>query len=468
MNTITKFRHRLTIATVMLLAMLSVSENAKAQADRSLYFLPIVPHLRNANPAHIPDYRFYVGIPLLSSVKTGFENTFVYNDIVQQRNDSLYLDRDYLIGNLKDKNTANLNLMEEYLSLGFGFGDHFVHFRVADIARANATITKDLIRFMLYGNGSDMYLGQTADFGGNAVNLSYYREYAAGYSQRIDEKFNAGINLKYLQGIANFYTENLAVALHTDSIDFTLTLQSDIRMNMSSPGLGDEEVSTGDFLPNSKNSGFAFDVGVQYRPSDKIAVSANLLDIGSIMWNSNVKNYRTVDPAKTFTYQGIDFDEFIENDALNSDRVNEILDSIAEEIGIDEHAESYRTRLPVTLNLHGSYLFTENDQLGLLVRSQFLEEQNWWTSTLGYTRKFGSNVNLMISNSFFRDSYFNPGIGFAANIGPVQLYLINENFHAPFTLTSARTMTVRFGINLVFKHRDHTAQQPAPAHQVTK
>lgn len=431
-------------------AILMLPATLYGQAGRSLYFLPIVPQLHNANPAHIPDYKLHVGIPFLSSVRTGFENTFIYEDIFQRRGDSLYLEREYLVDNLKDDNEFNLNLMEEYFSLGAKFGENYVSFRIADMFSSTMGVSKDFIRFLLYGNGSEYYLGRTADFSGNTLDFSYYREYALGYARSVDDRINVGIHLKYLQGIANMNTEKMNFDLYTDPDDLSISVQSDILLNMSVPGVDDEDVSTGDFISNTQNSGFALDLGLHYQINKKLLASAGIINFGSISWNDNLKNYHTENPEKVFTYEGFDFDEIFEDDALNDDRLNEIFDSISDEIGIVEFTKKYRTNLPALLTVNLNYELTENDIFGVLVRNKFLPDRNWLTATVGYTRYFGRNINVMLSNSFFSDSYFNPGLGIAANLGPVQLYLVNENVAAPFALTKVKSFSLRFGVNLVF------------------
>lgn len=421
-----------------------------AQADQSLYFLPIVPHQRNLNPGYIPGYKFYIGIPLLSSVKTGFENTITYDDIFLKKGDSLILDRDYILDNLGDETKINFNLMEEYFSFGFGIQKNYFNFRVADIAQTNIAINKNLLTFLLYGNGSEEYLGQSVNLGGLAFNISYYREYSFGYSRKINEKLNVGINLKYLQGIANLVTESSDFYLYTDPNDYSIRIKSNIEINMSVPGI-ETEARPKDFLPNPKNKGFAVDFGAEYIINEKFDVFASMLNLGSINWTDNLKNFKSKDPNKEFVYEGFDIDDYFEDNTFDSDKIEKVLDSIADVIGIVETAEPYKSSLPPRLNMGGHFNLTKNDMFSVLIRNQFAKDNNWATASIAYTRKITRDVNIMVSNLFFQGSYFNPGIGFAANLGPVQLYLINENFTAPFAFGKSNMFALRFGINLVYE-----------------
>ncbi len=424
-----------------------------AQYDRTLSFMPIVPQGRNANPGFIPEHKFYIGIPLLSSVKTGFENSFNYDDIILRSGDSLILDRDHILGNIDEETSLNLNFMEEYIAFGFKAKKNYFHFRAADIVQSNIVVNKGILTFLLYGNGSEEFLGKTVDIGGNAINAIYYREYAFGYSRKINDKLSVGTTLKYLQGIANITTANDKITLHTDEEDFTLTMDSNIEINVSSPGIGDSDIQVEDFLPNPKNGGFAFDLGAEYKINDDFEAYASLLNVGSINWKENVKNFVSENPDEPFIYEGFDINEYFENNEFDNDRLENILDSIGDEIGIVETANAYKSKLPPILNLGGRYNLTDKDMFSALFRNRFQDSKDWTTFSLAYTRKFGPGLNLMLSNTMFTDSYLNPGIGFAANLGPVQLYLVNENFTAPFMLNNSNVFVVRFGINLIFNQK---------------
>ena len=100
------------------------------------------------------------------------------------------------------------------------------------------------------------------------------------------------------------------------------------------------------------------------------------------------------------------------------------------------------------LNVH--YNLGLKNQFSGVMSTQFLQNRAWPALSLAYTRKFSKSVNLMFSYSAFPHSYLNVGAGFAANLGPVQFYLIAENFIAPMMLTQASLLQVRFGISLVF------------------
>lgn len=441
-----------------LLALIILSSVTYSQNDRSLYFMPEIPQSRYMNPAVVPNYNFYISIPGISNVKFGLDNTMHYDDLFQQKGDSIYLDRDYLLENLKDKNSINFDAGIELISLGFNVKNNYFSFRLADVGNFNTTITKETIRFFLYGNGSDEYLGKTIDLSGNAINFSYYREYVLGYSRKIDDKLSVGLNVKYLKGMANVSTNDFSIKLYTDSTDFTITATSNVDINTSLPDdLGQKVV---DLNPDYNNPGFAFDFGGQYQINEKWSVSAGMLNIGAINWKSNLKNYRTSHPDNEFVFEGFELSDFFEDNEFNNELLNKLLDSIADEIGVTETAMEYRNSIPSWLNLNANYNLTPNDQFGALLRNRFMKDQNWTTFTLAYSHSFKDWGKILVSNTFSKGSYLTPGIGLSANLGPVQLFLISENVTAPIFVNTAKFYSFHFGINLVFREKKSQPAEP--------
>lgn len=444
--------------TGLLMLVLILSTNINAQNDRSLFFMQEIPQSRYMNPANFPGHQWYVSIPVLSTIKFGLENTMNYDDLFQQRGDSIYLDRDYLLDNLEDKNSINFDASLELFSLGLKLKENYFSFRIADAGNYNSTITRETLRFALYGNGSEEFLGKTIDLSGNGINFSYYREYVLGYTRNIDEKLNVGMNVKFLHGIANVSTNDLSFKLYTDPTDFTITATSNIDINTSVPD--DLEGKIVDLKPNGDNPGFAFDFGGQYQINDQWSVSAGMLNIGYLKWKSNLKNYTTTNPDNEFVYEGFDLNDFFEDKEFNKELLNKLLDSIADEMGVTETAVEYRSPLPAWLNLNANYNLTPSDQFGVLFRNRFLKNQNWTTFTLAYTHSFNEIAKILVSNTFTKGSYFSPGIGISANLGPVQLFLISENVTAPLFLNTSKLYSVHFGINLVFKQKSKQPAEP--------
>jgi hypothetical protein len=61
-----------------------------------------------------------------------------------------------------------------------------------------------------------------------------------------------------------------------------------------------------------KNNGVGLDLGAQYYLTERIAVSASLIDLGFIRWNSNATTFTSKHPGQwtTFLHRFIQFREF--------------------------------------------------------------------------------------------------------------------------------------------------------------
>lgn len=420
-----------------------------AQNERSLFFLPGIPQKKYMNPAAFPDNKFYIGIPILSSMKVGLENTFDYEDFFIPVGDSIYFDRDHFVNNLQPETSINLDMLAEYFSAGFRLKDNYFTLRIADNGNVNATLTKETLLFFLYGNGSDRFLGKEVNLGGNGINFSFFREYALGYARKINPKLTVGMNVKYLQGIANVSTNDLSVNLYTDSVDYTIKLNSNIEINTSLP----DEPDASDFMPSSNNPGFAFDFGAEYQFDEKLSAALGVTNIGFINWNVNPKNYRSANPGEEFVYEGFELEEYFEDNAFNSGALNNALDSIADEIGVMETADGYRTAVPSWLNMNVNYKFTPSHQAGLLFQNRFLQNQNWSTLTLAYTYSLKDKLHVMVSNTFSKSSAVAPSFALGTNLGPLQIFIINENFLAPLSYRKAKFYSLHLTFNLVFKDK---------------
>lgn len=436
--------------SLFLFAFCLMAISAHSQGDRPLFFLRNMPQSKWNNPSFFPDYRFYVGVPLISSLKIGVDNTYSFNDIFLRRSDSLILDRDHLMSRIRNNNSTNFDLRLEYFSFGFKIRDNYFAFRVAEDANFNLNITRETLKFLVYGNGSNEYLGKTVKFDGNALNQTYFREYTVGYSRKIDDRLSMGINFKYLQGISSVDSEKIGLQLYTDSTDYTLRIRSDIKINTSLPG-NEKLISPYDFLPGKSNPGLAFDFGASYLATEKLSLSAGVVNIGAIQWRDNLKNFRSAKPNNEFVYSGFDLESFLDDGVVSSDALNQMLDSIQNELGIKEVREHYRTVLPSRIFFSAQYEITPSHYVGLLYHYRMLKHLNWNTFTASYIFSHRDRLQLVLYNTLTPGSFINPGAAVSFHAGPVQLALAGENVLAPLMITRTKFFSFQFLLNFTIK-----------------
>jgi hypothetical protein len=89
---------------------------------------------------------------------------------------------------------------------------------------------------------------------------------------------------------------------------------------------------------------------------------------------------------------------------------------------------------------------------------------------LGYVKKLGNILTLSATYTMANRQYYNFGAGFAANLGPFQIYAASDNIVSPFFLNkytwtenneeksvkmprSTKFFNMHFGINFVFGYK---------------
>jgi hypothetical protein len=432
-------------------------ETAVAQQGRNINFLRVVPQSGYTNPAIVPPYDFYIGIPALSSLKLEMSNTpFDYNDVVKTRSDdSLYLDTQALYESLKKKNYFLTEFADEILSFGFRVQNAFITFNLSQKFSSNIMIPKEFMSLLI--NGNAQYLGTSVNVGGFDMSVTNYNELALGLSYVINKQFTAGFRAKYLVGIGNLDTKTTDINLYSPD-EFSMTVSSNLEVNATIPGTepGDSlefNLEGQDYLKSMTsfdNTGFAFDLGLQYNLDEKTTLGLSVTDWGFINWKSGVRNIVTNGSTSSYTYNGVDIGRLVTDSIGFQGLMDEVVDSLEKNLGLEVTYEKYRSSLTPKIYLSGTYSLTPKDNFGGLLRIDIFKGNALPSLTLNYTRVFGKAFSLMGGYTIATRSYANFALGFAVNAGPVQLYAMTDNILGIVQITNTRYANTHFGINLVF------------------
>jgi len=364
---------------------------ATAQRDLTIYNLQSIPQTNYANPALMPDCKSYVGLGV-SSIYLGLSNSgFAYKDLIKKGiDDSLYLDVDNMVKKLKNMNYLNIQANYEILSFGFKVRKNYFNLSTNVKSSVYFGYPKDFFNFIAYGNTPYINKGEQ-DVGNFKINSNVYAEIALGMSRQINDKLSVGIRPKLLVGIANINTKKTNITmLSTDSTNnnfYDITLKSDLLINANVP--------ENDYKFNFDNKGFAMDFGASYKLNKHFAFSASVVDLGSIRWKSNPKNYSS-SGSNQYTFKGIDINNFFsKNDS--ADKFEKLLDSIRTTFNIDSTRKSYTAPLVTKIYLSGTYFMSPKDRIGLLFRSDYFNKKLQVSYSLLYNRQFGKMLNMAAS-----------------------------------------------------------------------
>lgn len=460
---------------IFIILALIVSAKAGAQQDMTIYNLQAVPQSNYSNPAIFPTPKWHIGFPGLSSVyfdagHTGF-NAHQFMSIAT--GDSVEINLDDLISSMGKYNYINFNSAIELLSFGFKIKDkHYINFALSNKAYMRACYPKELFEFIHQGNGA--FFDETLVFDRMGINAAHYNELMLGYATEYNDKWTFGAHLKILQGLSNVYMKKSKVTLFTEEENFFITATSDIDVyaSMQESIWDGDSMEFSNYMNNFSNLGIAVDLGANYRFSEKLTLGISVVDLGYIKWKTGTRNFKSVNPNGTFTFEGIDISEFLDQGDTTgaNSKFDNLLDSIVDIFQIDTLNDSYSSPFNTRIYLSGSYQFTPKDQVGALLRLHFYNQAVHPAFTLGYVRKFGHILSLSATYTMAARKYFNLGVGLAANLGPVQIYATTDNIISPLvynkyywtedneqqSLTMPRNtkfLNVHFGINFVFGYK---------------
>ncbi|NVO03381.1 MAG: hypothetical protein HXX09_11840, partial [Bacteroidetes bacterium] len=212
---------------------------AFAQLDYTIHLMQGVPQSVYTNPSFVPQCKWYIGFPALSSINLGVSNSgFTFNDAIHHRSqdDSLMIDPNNVLDKMGKRNYTSFELNEELLAFGFKFKKIYFNFSATEKMNVRFCLPKDLLGLAWRGNGN--YLDQTLDFKWLGLNELHYREFAIGASYPYSPKINVGARAKVLFGMSNIWFKESDLSFKTDGTDattFDLTASSNLQVNTSFP-----------------------------------------------------------------------------------------------------------------------------------------------------------------------------------------------------------------------------------------
>ncbi|MCF8379115.1 MAG: DUF5723 family protein [Bacteroidales bacterium] len=459
--------HKYIWAVVLLLMVLCLPVKLSSQVSRSVYFLQHLPESNIVNPSFHPDKKFYINLPIISSFYIGFESPFSFKQLTEkwEEGDSLYIDREAVMGTLNEKNYFSFELYNELGRIGFGAGRHYFHASIAKVFSTKFSFEKELFALLLYGNADERFFGKRAQLDRSGLNMSSYHEFSLGYSYKINNKLAAGTRLKYLNGSFNIWTEKAEFMLFTDNQpNFAITASSDIILRTSST-ISDfdnmiDQIEGYKWFDLSGNHGLSIDLGLKYNPQPNYELSASVVDIGKIKWQENVKNYVSANPGKEFTFTGFDINDFI-NEGQFTDSIS-FLDTLSSHFKLDKNYEAYTSHLNPKVYIGGLWRLNSSNELGVLLRTDIAERRIQPSFTINYTHRFGNWMALYGNYSIISRNFANIGFGLSLKMGPVQFYVLNDMAYAIIKPAEARNYNLHFGMNFIFGKLKNPTDKQGP------
>lgn len=448
----------------------------KAQdGNNTSYFLSNLPQRYRLNPAYQPEYKVFVGLPGLSGISVNYLNSsFTVEDMLYKLNDSVYMDINKFYKSLHKRNYLYFNNENSILSIGVKAKEWYGTFEITQKNDLLFRYNKDLFTFLKYGNIDY----PSMDFGKLGLNMNSYLEVAFGLSKQVNDKLTVGGRLKFLMGIANVHMTDSELDIVTED-DGTMKLHSRQNIKISAPvqirnertgrpfplnepidwddfDFDTDNLGVSDFL-HAKNPGFAIDLGGEYQLNERVKLFASLTDLGFIRWGNKDNNYNFYQDAN-FVWEGADFSNSINKNNEGHISVDsafqKITDDLKDNYRLKNQGGVYTTMLSPKLYLGATYQLNRMFDVGGLFRASILDGMFIPSLTASVNGRLIRNISASVSYSMTRGSYVNVGAGLTAKLGPFQLYVETDNLLA-CNYTNTQSANGRFGINLLFGHKDH-------------
>lgn len=430
------------------------SQDAQAQESNILNSLRGVPQGNQINPAREFKAKWYMGIPVLSSTKFRYKNNdMLYNDVFElNQYDSLTIRNQHFLDQIDDNAGVEFAQSLEIFNAGYRMDKQQFTFNVTAKNYQRIDLSEGLFRLALEGNAA--YLGENMNIMDDytKVDICSYLEIGLGYSTAIDDQWRVGGRVKYLIGTFNARTEQTQASIYTDPDDYSLRLNSNFLMNLSSPIGSDEEFADGDFELGSifKNSGFGVDLGVTYQWNDKLDLGFSVKDLGFITWNANPRQFRSIKENGEFSFDGFDVNDVITDSKFNEDTFDDFVDDLKEELDIkDMPGKKYTTSLHTEFLLEGQYTFNEYHAVGAYANGLIWDDEFRTSLSTNYIFNY-KFLGVSAGNTIGNGHFFNPGAGIYLKGGAFQFYAVFDTFNSLY-LTNLKSFSTTIGFNLIFK-----------------
>ncbi len=426
------------------------------------------------NPAHVPEHKVSIGLPVISSMYVGVTNTgFTFNQATNKIPDGRRLKSNELPGMLRRENYFYTSFNTDLFSLRIKVKHFFWSFNITEKFINRISYPKDLITLAVNGNQS--FIGNEVSFANAGMNTTHFREYGLGIVKQ-NKKFIYGVRLKYLQGLSNvnFKTKSLSLKTGTEDQFYAMTVGTDATVYTAGiPTEIDGIDGARNYLMSTKNPGMGLDLGFTYKLSKRIVLSGAVNNIGFIRWTDKVKNYN-IKGGSQFSGANLGKDLLDRIDTADAwEQVgNKYLDSLKNSFKYTETAEHYTTSLIPQLYLTGKYIFSHKTHAALTF---YLEKYIAFRPALSLAlyQEIGRWLNIAGSYSIQYGQFNNFGLGVVIKPPaiPLQFYLCGDQLINSYTVADGKNIpmplgskayNIRLGMNIVFGSVKLHDKQPYP------
>ncbi len=380
-----------------------------AQTNISSYPFEMQFNSSGYNPAFLDSpNKFTFSIFPLGGTSIGYNNQQTIKELVSKFVSGVTTDQDYkdVLQSLVNKSSFYQSIESSLLSFSYKTVYGTFNFRINENENFTARINGDVSAFIIKSGIQSTEVNQRQFLPAQAI---HYREYSLAYSTpTYRHRFKAGVRAKMYFGKSSFFSD-ISGIIQNDAGSYFLRTSG--KVNISAPEvkttsndgtLNSFSLFTGsnalDYLMNTSNPGFGFDLGFKYRLTPRLSVTMSMIDFGKISWKSNLNSkymtgeYKIETPVvPTISESGVETISKTIDQGSISDSISSIFSLIY------DHSE-FSSKMPLSVYSGLSYRINPKVQLNLLNR--FVSIPNMSYNTTSVTVNFDLNESLSVNAGY--------------------------------------------------------------------
>ena len=450
---------------IVLIFTFLIGLNSFSQNKQVLYDFAGLPQTLLLNPGLETDYKFHIGVPLLSGFSSEIKSTgFSLAEIFSVNNNTINDKISAVLNKIDANDYLKVNTQIEVFSAGFRFDKKtYVSFGFYQELDAIGYLPKDA--FTLINEGNTSYLNKSFSISEMIYKLDVLGVIHAGISRKVSDKLTLGGRFKVYSSALNLETTNNSGTFTTRLGNNNIYVHhlDNVNFNTRTSGLisNNEYISDAStYIENSLlggNLGAGIDLGFTYHVTPQLQLSGSLIDLGFVQHTKNIKNKLIVG---SFTFEGIEF-EF----DSNRNYWGELDAALKEQLPIVDNQDSYTSWRPAKVNAAIKYSFGEKrskycydntlkdfytNAFGAQLYSVFRPLRQQFAFTSFYEKSFSNKLQAKITHTIDDYSYYNIGVGVSAKIWKINFYGILDNLTKLSDISTSNNVSLQFGFNLLF------------------
>lgn len=438
------------------------------QNKQVLYDFAELPQTLLLNPGAETNYKFHVGVPMLSGFSLELGSTgAVISDVFTIDNIPIQDKVTQVLNKLSTRDHVMFNTQIEVLNAGFRFDDKtYFSFGFYEEIDAFSYFPKDPIKLLTEGNSA--YLNKSFDFSQILYKVDVLGVLHFGASRKVNEKLTIGGRFKVYSSAVNMESSNNTGTFTTvlGGNNIYSHYLDNINLNIRTSGIVGED---NEYIDNpatyagntflGSNTGVGLDIGFTYHSSKQLEFTGSIVDFGFINHKENIKTNTAVG---NYVFEGVK-STYDYTDLTNY--WNELEEDFKKKVPSGYNTDRYTSWRPTKINASVKYSFGERRSLecyddtfkdsyknafGVQLYSVFRPLTPQLALTGFFEKSFSEKIHGKVTYTIDDYSFYNIGAGLSVQLGKVNFYGMVDNIAQLVDIASANNFSFQLGINIIF------------------